>query len=119
MGSSSRRTPPAPEIGHFVDYTVRVRNGTGNRLDAADVTLGDDLPAGFAYVSGTARRDGVAIADPVGGKGPRLALSLGRLDLGQQIVITYRVRIGPGAMQGDGVNRVQARYTAGGATTLS
>jgi uncharacterized repeat protein (TIGR01451 family) len=106
------------EIGDFVDYTVRARNGTGNVLDRADVILADDLPLGFAYVAGTARRDGTALADPAN-KGPRLVFALGHLDRGQQVTITYRVRIGPGAMQGDGVNRVQARYTALGATTIS
>ncbi|MGZ5749973.1 MAG: SdrD B-like domain-containing protein [Usitatibacter sp.] len=107
------------ELGDFVDYTVRVRNGTGNVLDRANVVLADNLPAGFAYVKGTARRDGAAIADPVGGGGPRLTLALGHLDRGAQAVITYRVRIGPGAMQGDGVNQVQATYSVAGTTTAS
>ncbi len=107
------------EIGDFVDYTVRVRNGTGNALDRADVLLADNLPAGFAYVSGTARRDGGVIANPTGGSGPRLALVLGHLDRGAQTTITYRVRIGPGAMQGDGVNRVQATYSVAGTHTAS
>ena len=33
--------------------------------------------------------------------------------------MSYRVRVGPGAMQGDGTNRVQATYSANGATTTS
>ncbi len=107
------------EVGEFIDYTVRVRNGTGNGLDRADVMLTDNLPAGFAYMAGTARRDGKAIADPAGGKGPRLVLALGHLDRGEQVGVTYRVRIGPGAMQGDGINRAQASYSAAGSTTLS
>ncbi|MGZ5642122.1 MAG: SdrD B-like domain-containing protein [Usitatibacter sp.] len=107
------------ELGDFVDYRVQVRNGTGNLLDRADVTLTDDLPAGFAYVPGTARLDGKPIADPPGGKGPRLTFSLGHFDRGQQLTATYRVRVGPGSMQGDGVNRAQARYAANGSATLS
>ncbi len=43
------------DLGGFVDYVVRVRNGTGNALNRASVQLVDDLPAGFAYVSGSAR----------------------------------------------------------------
>ena len=107
------------ELGEFVDYTVRVKNGTGNVLDRAGVILADDLPAGFAYVAGTARRDGKAIADPAGGKGPRLTLALGPMDRGEQVTVTYRVRLGPGSLQGDGVNRVQASYLANGSSTTS
>jgi uncharacterized repeat protein (TIGR01451 family) len=107
------------EVGDFVDYTVRVRNGTGNALDRADVVLGDDLPAGFAYMPGTARRDGAPIAEPQGGLGPHLAFTLGHLGRDQQVTLTYRLRLGPGSLQGDGVNRAQASYRADGATTLS
>ncbi|MEO5694032.1 MAG: SdrD B-like domain-containing protein, partial [Usitatibacter sp.] len=107
------------ELGEFVDYTVRVRNSTGNALDRADVILVDDLPAGFAYVSGTARRDGTSIANPQGGAGPRLTLRIGTLASGAQAVITYRVRLGPGALQGDGINRAQASYAANGVSTFS
>jgi uncharacterized repeat protein (TIGR01451 family) len=106
------------DVGEFVDYTVTVHNGTGNALAAADVVLGDDLPAGFGYVAGTARRDGQPLADPPV-KGPHLAFTLGHLVRDQQTVITYRVRIGPGSMQGDGTNRAQATYIANGATTVS
>ncbi|MEP7069408.1 MAG: SdrD B-like domain-containing protein [Usitatibacter sp.] len=107
------------EVGEFVDYTVRVKNGTSRALDRADVMLVDDLPAGFAYVPGTARRDALRIADPTGGQGPRLTFNVGRLASDAQATLTYRVRIGPGAMQGDGTNRVQAFYSAAGVTTSS
>ena len=109
---------PTAEIGEFVDYTVRVRNGTGRALDRAEVTLTDTLPQGFAYVAGTARRDGRRIDDPsIASSG--LTLRLGHLAAGDEALITYRVRIGPGAMQGDGVNRVQASYVVGAIATLS
>lgn len=107
------------EVGDFVDYTVRVSNGTGNALNRASVVLTDNLPAGFAYMPGTARRDGKRIDDPAGGQGPHLAFSLGTLDSGAQTTITYRVRVGPGSMQGDGVNRAQASYTANATSTVS
>ena len=106
------------EVGEFVDYTVRVRNATGNALDRADVTLTDDLPAGFAYVRGSARRDGQTVADPANA-GPRLTLVVGPLARDQEAAVTYRVRLGPGSLQGDGVNRVQARYEFGGSVTTS
>ena len=110
---------PTAELGDFVDYTVGIRNGTGNALNRADVILTDSLPAGFAYVKGTARRDGAAIADPKGGGGPLLSFTIGHLDQGATTTLTYRVRLGPGANRGDGTNRAQAFYTVDGVTTAS
>ncbi|MBX3673919.1 MAG: DUF11 domain-containing protein [Burkholderiales bacterium] len=106
------------DLGGFVDYTVRVRNGTGNALGGEGVRLVDDLPAGFAFVAGSARSAGAAVAAPANA-GPRLLFGIGPMTRGEERTVTYRVRVGPGAMQGDGVNRVQASFTAGGATTLS
>jgi len=107
------------ELGDFVDYTVQIRNGTGNALDRANVTLTDNLPAGFAYVAGTARRDGALIADPAGGGGPQIVFTVGHLDPGAKTTLTYRVRLGPGSTKGDGVNAAQAFYTVAGITTRS
>jgi uncharacterized repeat protein (TIGR01451 family) len=106
------------DVGEFVDYTIQVHNGTGNALAAADVVLADDLPAGFGYVAGTARRDGQPLADPPV-KGPHLVFAIGHMVRDQQSTITYRVRLGPGSAQGDGTNRAQATYSANGATTVS
>ncbi len=106
------------EIGEFLDYAVTVNNRTGFALDQTDVMLTDSLPAGFTYVAGSARRDAKSIADPQGGAGPRLIFNLGRMSRDQQIVVTYRVRVGPGSMQGDGINRVVATYRVGAGSTL-
>ncbi len=107
------------ELGEFVDYAVRVKNGSGLALAGANVTLTDDLPAGFAYVPGTARRGAAAIADPLGKQGPRLVFDIGHLAAGEEAELRYRVRVGPGALQGDGVNRAQAAYRGTGQATLS
>jgi large repetitive protein len=98
------------EVGDFADYTVTINNQTGYALTATDVFAVDDLPAGFTYVRGTARVDGKPIADPVGNAGPRLTFNVGKIDLAKQVKLTYRVRVGPGALQGDGINRVTANY---------
>jgi hypothetical protein len=50
----------------------------------------------------------MTIADPAGGVGPRLAFNLGPMPPGNQHVLRYRVRVGVGARQGDGINRAQA-----------
>ena len=106
------------EMGGFVDYAVRVRNGTGNALNGDGVMLVDDLPAGFAYVRGSARSAGANVTEPANA-GPRLVFGIGPLARGQEVALTYRVRVGPGAMQGDGTNRVQATHTRAGVTTVS
>ena len=106
------------EIGEFLDYGVNVKNNTGYALSQSDVLLTDTLPAGFSYAAGTARRDGQRIADPQGGSGPRLVFNLGRMTKDQQIRISYRVRVGPGALQGDGINRVVASYRLSAGSTL-
>ncbi|ARU32415.1 hypothetical protein CAP31_12445 [Sulfuriferula sp. AH1] len=94
------------EIAEFVDYTVRVKNVSGSALFG--VTLNDSLPRGFRYERGSARLDKSAIADPSGGVGPALAFSLGTLNDGAEVRLSYRVKIGPGAREGDGINRAQA-----------
>jgi uncharacterized repeat protein (TIGR01451 family) len=106
------------EIGEMLDYNVKLKNNTGYALNQSDVLLTDTLPAGFTYVKGSARKDGVAIADPLGGSGPKLVFNLGFMKKDQQISISYRVRVGPGAMQGDGVNRVVGSYRLGNGNTL-
>ena len=107
------------EIGEFLDYSVTLKNNTGYALTQSDVLMVDTLPMGFTYAAGTARKNGVAIPDPQGGAGPRLQFNLGRLARDQQLTVTYRVRIGPGAMQGDGINRVVASYRINGNTIYS
>ncbi|KRG84341.1 hypothetical protein ABB34_09450 [Stenotrophomonas daejeonensis] len=94
------------EIGDTVQYTITVRQTAGSAL--ATVNIVDTLPRGFTYIDGTARIGGRALADPSGRPGPRLGFDLGPIDVGGQLVLTYRVRVGVGAQQGDGVNRAQA-----------
>ncbi|MGE0357272.1 MAG: SdrD B-like domain-containing protein [Burkholderiales bacterium] len=106
------------DLGGFVDYAVRVRNGTGNALDRAAVRLADDLPAGFAYVAGSVRAEGRTIAEPASA-GARLDFVVGPMARGAEVTLAYRVRVGPGALQGDGTNRVQATYEANGVRTTS
>jgi large repetitive protein len=110
---------PIVELGDFADYTITLNNQTGYALTGTDVIAVDDLPAGFTYVRGSARLDGKAIPDPLGGAGPRLTFNVGKVDLGKQIKLTYRVRVGPGALQGDGVNRVVANYRVPNANLFS
>lgn len=94
------------EVGDFVDYTVTVRNVMAVPLH--QVMVRDALPAGFVYVGGTARLAGQATPDPDGAPGPQLAFNAGRIEAGSQVVLTYRLRVGPGSQNGTGINTAQA-----------
>jgi len=94
------------EPGDFVDYSVQVKNVSGETLDA--VRLTDRLPFGFAYQEHTARLQGRPIPEPRGGNGPDLEFDIGPMDDQTVLTLTYRVRLTPGALQGDGLNLAQA-----------
>jgi large repetitive protein len=105
------------ELGEFVDYTVRVRNVADELLGRVRVT--DRLPAGFAYVrgsarlnGGTTRLNGSALPEPDGGVGPVLNFEIGSMADQATATLTYRVRVSVGALLGDGINRVQASTPA-------
>jgi uncharacterized repeat protein (TIGR01451 family) len=97
------------ELGQVVPYTIRVRSPGGINTD---VTLTDRIPRGFIYVPGSLAVDGQRQADPSGAPGPVLSIPLGSFS-GDR-TITYRLRVGVGAAEGDGVNRARAA-SAGGA----
>jgi uncharacterized repeat protein (TIGR01451 family) len=99
------------EIGDSLLYTVRVHNAGGPFFP--ETTMYDRLPLGFRYIAGTARTaaGGTApqrVPDPAGGAGPLLTFTIPSSASSAEVVITYRVRVGPGALQGDGINTVEA-----------
>ncbi len=96
----------AVSLGDFVDYAVVVANRSDTALTA--VTVNDQLPRGFAYVTGTARLDTTALADPAGGAGPALTFALGALPARRQATLRYRLRVGVDAPLGDALNSAVA-----------
>jgi uncharacterized repeat protein (TIGR01451 family) len=98
------------ELGDSVLYTVSIRNTSGPSL--SNVTLADRLPAGFRFIPGTAivikAGTNKPLSDPLGGVGPNLSFAVGSLAASDAIQVTYRVRLGVGSQQGDGINRAQA-----------
>lgn len=94
------------QVGDVVLYTIQVRLLAGDPV--AQATVLDRLPAGLTYILGTARVNNRAITDPLGGRGPRLAFNVGALKADSQVQLTYRVRVGVGAVQGNGINIAQA-----------
>jgi uncharacterized repeat protein (TIGR01451 family) len=93
-------------VGDTVRYSITVQLTSGAR--PRQTTVVDRLPAGFTYIAGTAMVDGVRIADPVGGVGPVLAFNLGAMPATNRLVLQYRVRLGVGSQQGDGINKARA-----------
>jgi len=98
------------EVGDVLDYTVRVHNTADQALNG--VVVVDTLPAGFSYVPGTMRLDGAAFDGKFQNRGPQLSIDVGSVAARSNRVLRYRVRIGAGALQGDGVNRAQATSAA-------
>ena len=103
------------EVGDMVSYTIRIRNnGTGPALQPVVV---DRLPAGFTLVGNSARVRGATLLDLAGAPGPVLRLTLDRINAGAEVTVAYRVRLGVGAQQGDGINRAHVECPALPATT--
>ena len=98
------------ELGDTVRYTITVQLTGGTR--PRQTTVLDRLPAGFTFVPGSALVDGLAIANPVGGAGPVLAFNLGPMPASNRQVLQYRLRVGVGSAQGDGINRARAHACA-------
>lgn len=94
------------EVGDSLVYTITIRQTAGESL--ATVNVIDRLPRGFTYIDGTARLDGAGIANPRGKPGPVLVFDVGSLAVGAQKTLSYRVRVGVGSQQGDGINRARA-----------
>lgn len=94
------------EVGDSMVYTITLRQTAGAALGTVNVL--DRLPHGFTFIEGTARVDGAGIADPLGKPGPTLVFDVGPLAVGGQKVLSYRVRVGVGSQQGDGINRARA-----------
>jgi uncharacterized repeat protein (TIGR01451 family) len=101
------------ELGDSVRYTVVIKRSDSGRALLPALEVVDTLPAGFRYIDGTAQVNGVSVADPVGKPGPALRFSLGALASGGTATLTYRVRLGVGALQGTGINSAQATGTPG------
>ncbi|NYZ61368.1 SdrD B-like domain-containing protein [Luteimonas deserti] len=94
------------DVGDSLLYTITIRQTAGAAMGVVNVI--DRLPHGFTFITGTARVDNAGIAAPLGAPGPTLVFDVGPLAVGQQKVLTYRVRVGVGSQQGDGVNRARA-----------
>lgn len=95
------------EPGDALDYVVLIANRSDGTLDSVQVI--DLLPPGFAFLSGTARRNGARLADPEFGPGTARTYQVGSLGPGDVLQLSYRARIGAGVDEGNLVNRAWAQ----------
>lgn len=106
---------PIVEIGDQAVYTVSVRNGTP-AMQVVRVVLEDRPPLGFTYLAGSSHRDTLRLPDPSiirTGNGVVLRWSLAdSLMPGESRSVSYRMIVGAGASEGDGVNRALAFASA-------
>ena len=101
---------PSAEVGDTVTYRVELHNATPSALN--DATLRDQLPASFQYAEGTAlveippstRR---SIEPDINSDG-LLVFRVGRVEAGARVVLTYRVRVGANAREGEQFNSASA-----------
>ncbi|MGV0960379.1 MAG: hypothetical protein ACOYB1_11130 [Limnohabitans sp.] len=103
------------EMGDFVDYQLSLSNRSG--VSVGNITFGDILPPGFAYVPGSAwLNDSTRLADPVAGsdsatRRSSLKFNLTGVSLADKASLTvrYRLRVGVGATnESDAINTAQA-----------
>lgn len=91
--------------GGFVTYRINLTNHMDQALIAAD--LRDELPAGTAFVAGSAVLDGQALADPAVLSPREIAFDLGDIWPRASHELRYTLRFTPAAPAGDAINIAQ------------
>ena len=104
---------PSVEVGDTVTYRVELRNATPAALDDAQVS--DQLPPSFHYAAGTALLESppapARSVEPEVGPDGLLLFRLGRVEAGARATLTYRVRVGANAPEGEQFNSASAAGT--------
>ena len=95
-------------IGDFVRYQVAVEN-TEALASSIGVVVTDVLPIGFRYQSGSARLNGVLVADPViTADGRTLEFAIGDIAAGTIVNLTYVTEVTSGTPLGNAINSASA-----------
>jgi uncharacterized repeat protein (TIGR01451 family) len=94
------------EIGDIATYVIRVTNTSTTNI-ARDIQVVDKIPFGFRYMNGSSFRDSTKLSDPTGRK-ELLWLLQDSLVPGATVQFVYRLAVGAGAAEGNGINTAQA-----------
>ncbi|MGG6461666.1 prealbumin-like fold domain-containing protein [Solilutibacter silvestris] len=108
-----RGSTQSAEVGDLVYYTISIKNAGSSTV--LTPTIVDRLPAGFSMIAGSTQVRGATLVRVEGEPGPVIRTTLDRIAPGAQVQIAYRVRVGVGAMQGDGINHAVAQCPGNGA----
>ncbi len=100
------KTTPAINVsrGDLVPYTITFNNLLGAPL--VDLSLRDVYPAGFRYIEGSARLDGVETEPTINGR--ELIWPIGDLPPLSRRTVVLLLAVGAGVTEGEFVNRAQA-----------
>jgi uncharacterized repeat protein (TIGR01451 family)/fimbrial isopeptide formation D2 family protein len=100
------KTTPLVNVsrGQLVPYTITVNNS--NALDLPNTAVVDRYPAGFRYVEGSARVDGIEIEPEINGL--ELRWSGLTLPASDQLEIQLILAVSAGVSEGEFINRAQA-----------
>ncbi|MDO5056734.1 MAG: hypothetical protein Q4E06_05295, partial [Lautropia sp.] len=119
LSIEKRGSTQRAEVGDLMDYRLRIRNnGSGPAMSPVVV---DRLPAGFQLEPGSIRVQG-ARQTAFNQQGRLLRITLDQIgaDSNNEVSISYRLRIGVGSQEGDGINRAHVEcLTPNGAGTRS
>jgi len=105
---SMTKTTPMMNVsrGQLVPYVITYTNIT--QVPLFDVTIVDRFPAGFSYVEGSARLDGVPTEPTVAGR--ELIWRDLSVDASARHTLVMLLAVGAGVSEGEFVNRVQAAH---------
>jgi uncharacterized repeat protein (TIGR01451 family) len=111
---SLTKTTPLVNVsrGQLVPYVITVANGIGVNL--TDVSVVDRFPAGFRYIVGSARLDGVAAEPTVNATGRELSWQGLSVTADGRHTLMLLLGVGSGVGEGEFTNRAQAMSSATG-----
>ncbi len=98
------------EIGDVATYVIRVTNMSPSSY-ARNIHVMDKIPFGFKYINGSSFIDSTRLADPSGRNELTWKLS-DSLPAGKSVQFVYRLIVGAGAADGNGINTAQASGTS-------
>ncbi len=94
------------ELGDLVTYTTNVTNTGDAAVPKPNIVL--DLPNGFRAVDNSTHVTGATLVKQEGAPGPALSTVVDIINPHASVTVSTRVRLGVGAMNGDGVSRATA-----------